>query len=277
MATLNNSNLITVIIPIYRNSLSKIEQWAVERNLRILDPSRDICVVCPENLDLAPLNDLFGFSQGRCRVERFSPLFFEGRKGYNHLMLSREFYSRFSSSRYILICQTDVALFYDKLDYWCSLGYDYIGAPWLPAIEDVEGKNILRRTIYKLRRAYAKFIGGFHPIMLKYKVGNGGLSLRCVESMLRVINNNEQKLQTIANNSDKTQNFEDVVWSFQVKELFNESLRIPDATTAAHFAIESHPEMALRLTHDELPMGTHAFYRHRNRSFWKKYLDFALE
>ena len=104
----NHSQLVTVIIPIYRNNLSDIERWAVKRNLRILSPERDIAVVCPEGLDLLPLDELLGISSGRCRVERFSSEFFKGRHGYNQFMLSRELYSRFMKSQFVLICQTDV-------------------------------------------------------------------------------------------------------------------------------------------------------------------------
>ncbi|MFR4025094.1 MAG: DUF5672 family protein [Alistipes indistinctus] len=38
-----------------------------------------------------------------CRIESFDPSFFAGRYGYNHLMLSAEFYRRFLNWEYILI------------------------------------------------------------------------------------------------------------------------------------------------------------------------------
>ena len=271
----NHSQLVTVIIPIYRNNLSDIERWAVKRNLRILSPERDIAVVCPEGLDLLPLDELLGISSGRCRVECFSSEFFKGRHGYNQFMLSRELYSRFMKSQFVLICQTDVALFHDKLDYWCSLDYDYIGAPWLPARSEVEGWNVAKRVAYKIRRGWALLRGGFNPILLKWKVGNGGFSLRRVETMLRVLDQHPAEMSAMAKNSTQIANFEDVVWSVRVNELWPGSVRIPDASTAAHFAIEGHPEMAMKLTGGEFPMGAHAFYRHRNRSFWSKHLDFS--
>ena len=271
----NNTRLVTVVIPLYRNSLSDIERWALERNLKILSHERDIALVCPDGLDLSPIEELFDINNGRCRVERFAPEFFKGRQGYNRLMLSHEFYSRFDKSQFVLICQTDVALFHDKLDYWCSLDYDYIGAPWLPASADVEGWNVVRRAAYKLRRVLARGKGGFSHVLLKWKVGNGGFSLRRVDAMLRVIENHSAEIDAIASKVDDSSCFEDVVWGVRANEQWNAGLRIPDATTAAHFAIEGHPDFALRLTKGELPMGTHAFYRRRNRSFWSKYMDFG--
>lgn len=270
-----DKHLVTVVIPIYKTELSAIERWAVARNLSLLAPNREIAIVCPQDLDITPLNTLFGLNSNRCHIERFAPAFFDGRLGYNQLMLSEDFYSRFHNSQFVVICQTDVALFHDSLDYWCSLDYDYVGAPWLPARNEIEGWNVPKRAMYQLRCGWARFRGGFHPVLLKWKVGNGGFSLRRVEAMLRVLYKHPAEIAEMAKDSSHTANFEDVVWSVRINELWPNSLRIPDYTTAAHFSIEGHPEMAMNLTGGQLPMGTHAFYRHRNRKFWSKFLDFT--
>lgn len=269
-----DKHLVTVVIPIYKTELSAIERWAVARNLSVLAPNREIAIVCPQDLDITPLDSLMGLNSNRCRIERFAPAFFDGRLGYNQLMLSQDFYSRFHNSQFIVVCQTDVVLFHDNLDYWCSLNYDYIGAPWLPAPGDMEGWNLARRAIYKLRRGWARLRGGFHPVLLKWKVGNGGFSLRRVEAMLRVLDQHPDKMAEIAKIANHTACFEDVVWSVRVNELWPATLNIPDYATAARFAFEGHPEMAMRCTSGELPMGAHAFYRHRNRKFWSQFLDF---
>ena len=275
-ATSLYSQLVTVVIPLYRNLLNDIERWAVERNLRVLAPERDIAVVCPLGLDLSPLEGLLGIETGRCRVERFDSQFFDGRRGYNRFMLNSELYSRFSESKFIAVCQTDVALFHDNLDYWCSLDYDYIGAPWLPARNEIEGWNVIKRGAYKLRRGWARLKGGFDPVMLKWKVGNGGFSLRRTSAMLRVLEEHGHEIEAMTDATTGAAGFEDVVWSVRVNELWHGCLRIPDAATAARFAIEGHPKMAMRLTGGKLPMGTHAFYRRRNRAFWSNYLDFNI-
>lgn len=261
---------VTVVIPLYRTALSEIERWALERNLSLLKPERDIAVVCPEGLDLSPLESVLGIAAGRCRVERFNPQFFAGRVGYNRLMLSTELYTRFARSRYVLILQTDVVLFADELDRWCAAGYDYIGAPWLPARGEVEGWNVLARASYALRRRLSRLRGGFSPMQLKWKVGNGGFSLRRVEAMLDVATRHRAEIDDLDHN--RVENFEDVVLSVRAAEQWHEPLRVPDAATAAQFAIESHPAMAMRINGGRLPMGAHAFYRRRNRAFWQKRL-----
>lgn len=271
---MTNKRKVTVVIPIYRTDMSEVERWTVQHNLSVLNSGRDITLVCPDGLDLSQIADMFGLSTGRCRVERFHPSFFAGRIGYNRLMLNREFYSRFKTSEYVLICQTDAALLRDDIDHWCSLAFDYIGAPWLPAFADIKGFNIIRRAVFWLRKEWAKKRGGFHPVTLKWKVGNGGLSLRKVATMLRVIGNHEKELTEIAVRSNNSEFFEDVVWSVRVNEIFDEHLHIPDAATAALFSVEGHPDTAMRLTGGQLPMGTHAFFRSRNRAFWRRHLDF---
>src|SRR6185312_14561683 len=59
--------------------------------------------------------------------------------------------------KYILFYELDAWVFRDELNYWCTKGYDYIGAPWL----DSSTKQIVG-------------------------VGNGGFSLRKVNSSIRI-------------------------------------------------------------------------------------------
>ena len=42
------------------------------------------------------------------------------------------------------------------------------------------------------------------------------------------------------------------------------------------FAVEGHPDMAMRLTHGRLPMGAHAFQRRRNITHWRKLAGIEL-
>ena len=74
-------------------------------------------------------------------------------------MLSPQFYETFANFEYILIYQLDAFVFYDALEEFCALGYDYIGAPWPRFLW-----NRYRRTPKTPR------------------VGNGGFSLRKVKA-----------------------------------------------------------------------------------------------
>ena len=263
---------VTVVIPIYKTNLAAYELMALARAIGKFS-RRDIAIVCPESLDLSPLQHMF---TPNCRVERFEPGYFAGREGYNRLMLSRDFYSRFAQSRFVLVCQTDVLIFDDQLDYWCDQDYDYIGAPWLPAPGEVEGWNLFQRTSYGLRRLYGRVKPGFHAINLKWQVGNGGLSLRRVSAMLAVIDAHADDIAAIAANSHQVECFEDVFWGVGANQRWPATLRVPDAATAAQFAVEGHPDMAMRLTHGRLPMGAHAFQRRRNIKHWRNLAGIEL-
>ena len=46
------------------------------------------------------------------------------------MSVSPQFYEPFADFDYILIYQLDAFVFYDALEEFCALGYDYIGAPW---------------------------------------------------------------------------------------------------------------------------------------------------
>jgi len=262
--------LVTVVIPIYTLNLDDTELLALRQCFKVLG-GHDIAIIKPRSLDLSPLNRIIGGTP-RYRVEAFDDSYFAGREGYNRLMLSTELYERFLSSQYIFIHQTDVYVFRDELDNWCQRGYDYIGAPWLPAIGDVSGYNLVRRAIYLIRRGLGKFKPTCHAINLKYKVGNGGCSLRHTRHLYEASLKMTELLTRAANGSSNSEYFEDVVWSVRVNEEQPGTLSVAPCEEAVRFSVESHPSMAMRLSGGRLPMATHAFARRRNRSFWKQYI-----
>jgi len=94
-------------------------------------------------------------------VETFPDYYFKSVLNYSALMLNRDFYQRFAKYKYMLLYQTDAFIFQDKLSEFCSLDYDYIGAP-VPMVDPIW-----------------YFIGG--------RVGNGGFSLRKISSAIRML------------------------------------------------------------------------------------------
>lgn len=263
--------LVTVVIPLYTLKLSDIDLLSLRQCFQVLG-RHDIALVKPRSLDITALPSLIGVD-AHYRTEEFDDRYFAGRKGYNRLMLSTDLYKRFLGSRYIFIHQTDVFVFRDELEQWCQRGYDYIGAPWLPATGDVSGWNVERRAIYLMRRGLGKFKAPCDAINLKYKVGNGGCSLRHTRHFHDTSLMMADMLSHVADNSDQgSHNFEDVVWSVLINEKRPGTLRIAPYQEAVKFSIESHPSMAMHLTGGELPMATHAFARRRNRSYWKQYI-----
>jgi len=149
--TEKNLSTVAVIVPAYRNSFDSDEKISQRHLLHFLGKF-DKHIIAPESLEIA----VAGF-----KIRRFRDEFFRNTVTYSALLLSREFYEAFSNYSFILIYQLDALVFSDQLMEWCEAGWDYIGAPWI-------------------RSADADFVDA--PT-----VGNGGFSLRKVESFLRVI------------------------------------------------------------------------------------------
>ena len=124
----NNMNtpkhLVTIVVPIYKPTLSEYEEISFKQLFKVLGNHR-IVIFKPISLDLSNLLSNYP----PCETESFSDHYFKGIAGYNRLMMAEEFYSRFNDSEYILIYQLDAYAFKDELIDWCMKGYDYMEHP----------------------------------------------------------------------------------------------------------------------------------------------------
>ena len=147
---------VAIVIPIYKTALSEDDGIS----LRHLDQY----LVNYEKIFFAPVGLIPPRSD--YRIEYFKSSYFQNTATYSKLMMSCEFYERFLPYEYILIYQLDCLVFSDQLEEWCSKGFDYIGAPWINASWIIsEGFRHCEQT----------------------GVGNGGFSLRKVESHLQTL------------------------------------------------------------------------------------------
>ena len=172
------------------------------------------------------------------------------------------------------IIQLDCWLFKDRLDEFMSMGFDYIGAPWMK--NGLEGK----------------------PEPELWKVGNGGFSLRKVSSFLSVINQIEStkkgtspvftefgrglvgalKQRGIRNNLRhyiKSPPGEDIFWSIYVPLVFGkDEFNVADVETAAHYSFETLPRYLYEsVTKGTLPIGCHNWSRN-DPDFWQTHIPF---
>ena len=202
----------------------------------------------------------------------FDNKFFRDKLTYSKLLCTKEFYESFTDFDYIQIIQTDCWVFEDRLDYFLSCGFDYIGAPWMK--NGFEGK----------------------PQPEIWKVGNGGFSLRNVQTFLSILEAIKKgkkgripvfkdlrtgiyrklKNNGIRNNLKhyiKNPPGEDIFWSIYVPEVFSESeFRIADHQTASSYSFEVFPQFLFEeITSGELPMGCHA-WESNDPSFWSKHI-----
>ena len=151
---------VCIVVPCYKAEFDENEQVSFDRLISVLG-HYDIYIIAPKKL-----KGKFGHLTG-VGIICFDDSDFEGRDAYSRLMLSEKFYRRFSDYTYMLLHQLDVYVFSDKLKEFCEYGFDYIGAP-LP--------KYIWRNIYEILSPNEE-----------YCVGNGGFSLRKINSCLRIL------------------------------------------------------------------------------------------
>ena len=262
----DSSNIVAVVIPMYKEELDADEQISYRHLCEYLS-GFDKFIVGPERLKV----ELEGFS-----VKRFPNEFFHSTATYSALLISPEFYQAFTAYEYILLYQLDSLVFSDRLLEWCAKDFDYIGAPWFSQ----DGADFVDESA----------------------VGNGGFSLRKIESFLRVLEAPDAgaemekyqdalfaalpwyrqlvrlprklrnkvglsaaKRQDILNETrpvpaGKRLN-EDCFWSFKARDHYPE-FRIAPVREALSFSFEMAPRRCFELNGRRLPFGCHA---------WSKY------
>lgn len=221
---------IGIVIPYYKSVLSDKEKMAFQQCRRILGRYAIILVV-PDSMREGhyPCDE-------KLIIERVPGSWMKSIAAYNEMMMKEAFYERFSSYRYILIYQFDSFVFSDKLLDFCQYGYDYIGSPWISG--------------------YFHYIS---PRKCVWKVGNGGLSLRKVNSFLALLKLGKQK---------SYEGNEDVFFSISDNEAFH----VAPLEVALKFAFEREVERCYQLNNQELPFGCHAWERY-NPEFWKPLIE----
>jgi hypothetical protein len=194
-------------------------------------------------------------------------------------MLSREFYHRFRRYEYALIYQLDCLVFSRDLRSWCEKGWDYVGAPWF-------------------REFSIDPAGGL------WAVGNGGLSLRRLQSCLavfrskvlaldpraratrtrllpqnRLLREGLIRLKVMVYQSGFRNNVswymgrypehEDHFWGLEAGR-FVANFTVPSPVEALPFSFECAPQYCLDLNDGQLPFGCHGWHKF-DREFWERF------
>lgn len=263
-----------VAIPIYKESPRDLEVCSFKQVIKILR-QHDIAIFTYKDLNINIYIDIANEANKTINIFYFNKAYFtNGINGYNELLLSNAFYSKFTDYIYMLIYQLDAWVFRDELSYWCSMNYDYIGAPWFK----LDSKN--------------KFTTEFDG------VGNGGFSLRKISYCINLLNtpkhkaliNNKNlirqiqtpldlikyiiKLTGIRNNLSfylKKGTFEDIIFS-KIAQLSKLEPKIPNEKIASQFAFEVNPSFLYKKNEYSLPFGCHAYEKYEYETFWKQHI-----
>lgn len=260
-----------IVIPVYKKEMTNNELISFIRCFDVLS-KYDICLVAPYNLDISNYCSIFEEKKKKVLLEYFDSSFFISIDSYNRLMLSLEFYKRFVLYDYILIYQLDAYVFDDQLEYWMNKKYDYIGAPFFTDTESIDQQIC----------------------------GNGGFSLRKVESFISVLSSKDRYFFSIRgiwrfykdrllikriyfsilafwgirNNvtffSTYNRN-EDVFFACLRYKRINPFKVVPIKDSMA-FSFESNP-IYLYSKLKKLPFGCHAWEKYEYEKFWEKYIN----
>ncbi len=265
---------VAVFVPGYTRAEFTADEEISLRHLEHFLGKYDKYLVVPQSLEIRRP----GF-----HLKRFDDSFFGSAIANIRLMLSPAFYESFIDYKYILEYQLDALVLSDQLLEWCATDLDYIGAPWLKCEDS--------------------------PWVENPRVGNGGFSLRKVESFLNVIYSNRYSIDpesywnsfcqgkskylqylnlprrylkrlTLFNGAkremaqwylrgDGTRN-EDNFWSDEAIRFYPE-FKVASLETGLRFAFEVAPRLCFEMNQRQLPFGCHAWPRY-DRAFWEPYL-----
>lgn len=146
------NNNCCIVIPIYKEHLNKKERISLLQLFNIMGKKYDIICIYPNSL----INENYMQMSNYINFVPLNDEWFESIYTYNQLCLNWKFYKIFSNYKYMLLYQLDSYINYDNLDYFISLDYNFIGAPH------------------------------YAPHLI---CGNGGFSLRKIESMINILKN----------------------------------------------------------------------------------------
>jgi hypothetical protein len=222
-------NNVIIVVPMYKSDLNALETISLQQLFRILGKNYTICFMVPNTLQIAEVTF-------PVKLERFDDAFFQSTETYSKLLLSDEFYQRFLAYDFLLIYQLDAFVFSDQLREFCSLNYDYIGAP-------------VPRICWRF---------------LKKRIGNGGFSLRKISSILRLLTQKEKillKAQYDLPHSlfSRLLLVEDLFFAY-CSTLPELNFITPSIEVAKQFSIEYDVAHAYKWMQDQLPFGCHRWY-----------------
>ena len=226
---------VAVVIPTYKEGLNPLEKISLDRCRKVLGRYPLIFV--------APAGKNFSYVAPADKVIGFPPQFFQSVAAYSRLLMSPQFYDAFREYEYILIYQLDAFVFYDALEYFCSLGYDYIGAPW---------PRVCRRDF-----------GGA-------SIGNGGFSLRNVKAHYELLCKRGDFVRTMTGAG------EDAFFAIcGAREDINFS--VPPVDIAARFSVEYVLEHSVKNLGGKLPFGVHGWTKMSADFYTKIFPNFGYD
>lgn len=261
-----NNKKVAIVIPTYKVTYNRGELLSFERLNKFL-PNTDKYLAIPVKFK-GKVKKRKGYS-----YVYFPDNYFLDVRSYCRLVNQDFFYKPFRSYKYMLLHQLDVIIFSSKLNYWCDKEYDYVGAP---LFNSLIGKMTNKKT--------SPLTGG-----------NGGFSLRKIDTFLEVIKIAKKESIRTSNNpiiqklwfleallkgdshkkwlKSPASNYvfnDDGFWSFEAPK-YLKSFKVAPFKDALNFAFEKSPRESFKMNGNRLPFGAHAWEKY-DKKFWQKLL-----
>ena len=257
-----------IVIPVYKKEMKATEKASLAQCAKILKDF-PIEIICPNGLNISNYEHILKQYDANFSFRFLDKKFFKDVFTYSHLLLDKNFYINYENYDYMLLYQLDAWVFENSLNYWVEQGYDYIGAPWFEDPFD-ENSQIIMRS------------------------GNGGLSLRNIKSMVKLLSTDyrvilslkeffrkKRKRRKISNiisapimffrflfQPDRftpfwrnTNMFEDQAIVIH-SEFAMPEFKVAKADLNYKFSFEALPKRLYKMNNSHLPFGCHAFERY---------------
>lgn len=243
--------MTTIIIPIYYGTPTRLDDLSITSLMNNLEDINeyDINFICPKGLDIDKWKEIT--TKGKSiSFKEFDSSCFLSTISYSKLLKSYDFWKIFSKYEYALIYQTDGYCIGGSLSNFLDMGYDYIGAPIIAS--NARWFNV--------------------PA-----IGNGGVSLRKVATMMETTDPNgefiKENKEDIENHNKYNGNmydvYEDLYFAQLVPMLWD--FEKPKFDIGSSFAYDMNADIVYERTNHKLPLFIHAF--DKNIRFWENILD----
>ena len=117
-----------ILIPLYKFNLDDYEILSLNQLIKVCGNKYDIITVTYNEFDLAEFNKKYNINI-KCKIV-YDKTFFENVTGYNIIMLKSDLYKILYNNGYdyTFLYQLDGFIFYDDIEYYMNIGYNYIGS-----------------------------------------------------------------------------------------------------------------------------------------------------
>jgi hypothetical protein len=269
-------NYAAVVIPVHKpfTDLTAAEVLSLKSTCKCLREYPHV-LIGPESINWNEYKaSLHSYNVEDVSIKVFDKIFFTDIDGYSSLLKTFNFYKTFNGFKFILIFQLDAYILKNELDYWCSKGYDYIGAPWLDTTtEEIIGVGnggfslrkvdsairVTKRMIFLQRLRRFWFKSHFQAIISFPRV------VSYFQKYLKIRNMEEVNIIHCASYPN-----EDHYWS--ILSNFFTDYNVANKDEAMYFSFETNPSILYKKTNYNLPFGCHAWQKYQP-DFWKEHID----